>query len=560
MIIESTNVDLAQKPSFCQTPVTGSTGLNVLSLFDGMSCGRIALDQLGIKVDNYFASEIDKHAIKVTQHNYPNTKQIGDVTQVKVKSLRLSEIYSYICNYDSNLQSNISEWEVLYWLNKNFTFSAKIGTQKPNERQEVSESSIIQRIEEVWFSNREMGSVRKFGDDTRSGSNGKENDIRTPQQLQCSEWRYDNDIYRRYKEENIGIAIRETQNGDSEKKNFGNIKETFFKGKESENYFGENEKSNVEEGCSGELLEREGEDRFSRTVKEEKRNGRAEKNSFIDEIVRELCVWNETDGIAQDYWNILRLHKEEQVTVVEYEGGYHIFKGKIDLCIGGSPCQSFSFAGKQKGMATKDNVEILTLEHYLDLKNNGFEFQGQSYLFWEYMNALITLKPKYFLLENVKMSDKWKKVLSYAIDCEPIEICSDKFVPQKRRRLYWTNIPNVKQPKQKYYDVNDFFEGDGFPSACNVKREFKRKEIFNTLTATYWKGIRGSGRPAVSTEEGFLDDNRGAHRMLTPNECEALQTVPNNYTDCVSKTQRYRMLGNGWTVEVIKHIFKNIKL
>ena len=151
--------------------------MNVLSLFDGMSCGRIALERAGIKVDNYFASEIDKHAIKVTQHNYPNTIQIGDVTKVKVKSLRLSEIYSYICNYDSNLQSNISEWEVLYWLNKNFTFSAKIGTQKPNERQEVSESSIIQRIEEVWFSNREMGSVRKFGDDTRSGSNGKEQTI-----------------------------------------------------------------------------------------------------------------------------------------------------------------------------------------------------------------------------------------------------------------------------------------------------------------------------------------------------------------------------------------------
>ena len=131
-------------------------GINVLSLFDGMSCGRIALDNLGVKVDNYFASEIDKYAIQVAKHNYPNTKHIGDITKVKAKLLCLSEVYSYICNYDSNLQSNISEWEVLYWLNKNFTFSAKIGTQKPNERQEVSESSIIQRIEEVWFSNREM--------------------------------------------------------------------------------------------------------------------------------------------------------------------------------------------------------------------------------------------------------------------------------------------------------------------------------------------------------------------------------------------------------------------
>ena len=72
MIIESTNVDLAQKPSFCQTLVTGSTGLNVLSLFDGMSCGQIALQKAGIKVNKYFASEIKPHAIKVTQHNLLN--------------------------------------------------------------------------------------------------------------------------------------------------------------------------------------------------------------------------------------------------------------------------------------------------------------------------------------------------------------------------------------------------------------------------------------------------------------------------------------------------------
>lgn len=87
MIIESTNVDLAQKPSFCQTPVTGSTGFNVLSLFDGMSCGQIALQRAGIKVENYFASEIDKYAIQVTKHNYPNTKHIGDVTKVKGTNL-----------------------------------------------------------------------------------------------------------------------------------------------------------------------------------------------------------------------------------------------------------------------------------------------------------------------------------------------------------------------------------------------------------------------------------------------------------------------------------------
>ena len=80
---ELQNLIEPQKPSFCQARVTGSTGLNVLSLFDGMSCGRIALERAGIKVNNYFASEIDKYAIKVTQHNYPDTIQLGSVTEIK---------------------------------------------------------------------------------------------------------------------------------------------------------------------------------------------------------------------------------------------------------------------------------------------------------------------------------------------------------------------------------------------------------------------------------------------------------------------------------------------
>ena len=232
---------------------------------------------------------------------------------------------------------------------------------------------------------------------------------------------------------------------------------------------------------------------------------------------------------------------------------------KIDLLIGGSPCQSFSFAGKLKGMSTLDDIKITSLEQYLELKNDGFQFEGQSYLFWEYVRILNEVKPQYFLLENVIMKKEWESVITEALGVEPIEISSSKFVPQARRRLYWTNIPNIEQPKQSEYNINDFIEGEGFASSCGVDRIFKRKEIFNTLTATYWKGIRGSGRPAISTKEGFLDDNRGVHRMLTPEECEKIQSVPLGYTDYVSKTQRYKMLGNGWTIDVIAHIFSYIK-
>jgi DNA (cytosine-5)-methyltransferase 3A len=116
---------------------------------------------------------------------------------------------------------------------------------------------------------------------------------------------------------------------------------------------------------------------------------------------------------------------------------------KIDLLIGGSPCQSFSFAGKRKGMSTKDEQEILTLDHYLKLKSEGYEFEGQSYLFWEYMRILEELRVKnpnvLFLLENVEMGAKWEKVLSNSIGVRGIHINSALVSAQNRKRIYWIN-------------------------------------------------------------------------------------------------------------------------
>jgi DNA (cytosine-5)-methyltransferase 3A len=144
----------------------------------------------------------------------------------------------------------------------------------------------------------------------------------------------------------------------------------------------------------------------------------------------------------------------------------------IDILFGGSPCQSFSFAGKRKGMSTKDEQQILTLEHYLQLKSEGFEFEGQSYLFWEYMRLLNECKPKYFLLENVEMGEKWEKVLSKAIGVNGIHINSALVSAQNRKRIYWTNIglkpaglfgdleSIIEQPKDKAILLRDVLEAE----------------------------------------------------------------------------------------------------
>lgn len=118
--------------------------------------------------------------------------------------------------------------------------------------------------------------------------------------------------------------------------------------------------------------------------------------------------------------------------------------GHIDLLIGGSPCQSFSFAGKRVGMATTDKEEIYTLDRYLELKRGGFQFEGQSYLFWEYMRILNEVRQTnpdvLFLLENVEMGKKWEKVLSDAIGIHGVHINSALVSAQTRKRIYWTNI------------------------------------------------------------------------------------------------------------------------
>lgn len=243
---------------------------------------------------------------------------------------------------------------------------------------------------------------------------------------------------------------------------------------------------------------------------------------------------------------------------------------KIDLLIGGSPCQSFSFAGKMKGMSTKDEQEILSLEHYLELKEQGFEFEGQSYLFWEYVRLLKETKPKYFLLENVMMKEHWKKVITETLGVEPIMINSNLVSAQDRKRLYWTNISNVTQPEDKKLCLKDIME-DIVDEKYNITERFYKKvegtlaykksrgncrtpdRKSKTLT-TSGHGISNSGSTNIKISDDFL-------RIPTSIECERLQTVPDNYTKVEGLRDSHRnfMLGNGWTVDVIVHIFKGLK-
>ena len=308
---------------------------------------------------------------------------------------------------------------------------------------------------------------------------------------------------------------------------------------------------------------------------------------------------------------------------------------KIDLLIGGSPCQGFSFAGKQL----------------------NFD-DPRSALFFEFVRLLKECNPKYFLLENVRMKKEYQDVITEHLGVEPIMINSALVSAQNRVRLYWTNIPNITQPKNRGIVLKDILEtdyiGDDVKDTVRNQRHYKQDDQKAlTCTATMWKGAGNNGMtlvenkdrpiqvgmatdikgydcikrvysdegksPTLTTMEGghrqpkvAVYDNEQPHkdnykklrdesqetvlatqmnnsenfgnavrekkaftlrasnpnsminkeqyyyRKLTPLECERLQTVPEGYTESVSNTQRYRMIGNGWTVEVIKHILKEI--
>jgi len=235
----------------------------------------------------------------------------------------------------------------------------------------------------------------------------------------------------------------------------------------------------------------------------------------------------------------------------------------IDLLIGGSPCQGFSVSGKRKGSTTKEGVDVISLNQYLTLKELGFAFEGQSYLFWEYVRLLKELKPKYFLLENVRVSKKWLPMFNETMGVEGVLINSNTLSAQNRPRYYWTNIPNFTIPSDKNITLESILENKESekPLSPYMSNEFNGvsrldKGIFNFFDKDKACCLtRGSGHG----NKLIINRKESTFRKLTRNEMERLQTVPDNYTKSVSINKAGNMLGNGWTVDVIAHIFKNLK-
>lgn len=265
---------------------------------------------------------------------------------------------------------------------------------------------------------------------------------------------------------------------------------------------------------------------------------------------------------------------------------------KPDLFIGGSPCQGFSFAGKQL--------------NFNDPRSRlFFEFASDLRYIQEFINPDIK-----FLLENVKMKKEYQDVISKFLGVQPVEINSALVSAQNRKRLYWTNICEITQPEDRYIYLKDIVLSNTVPvSLSNIYGGFKEsgcrthtdksptlransgggsipsfvdlnKLILSDKAIQYMnRKVKGGRNHWDFKHHSDVDNEKAAAvvanlfkgvpynvlkdfnciRHYHPIECERLQNIPDNYTEGVSNSQRLKMLGNGWTVDVIAHIFKSLQ-
>lgn len=223
----------------------------------------------------------------------------------------------------------------------------------------------------------------------------------------------------------------------------------------------------------------------------------------------------------------------------------------IDVLIGGSPCQGFSYAGKQLAF---DDPRSALFFVYVDIRNHINKER--------WARGLSGVK---FLLENVKMKTEYTNIISDYLSCEPIHINSNALSPCDRPRNYWSNIL-FEQPSAINLTFGDFIDytscenemSDGWHVWWQKNKEFQLKKSYSKIVESHQKGICMTARQYASWNGNFLKTPTGRLRKPTKQELAMLIGAPRNYFDSTSQRQAELMTGNGWTIDVITHIFKGL--
>jgi site-specific DNA-cytosine methylase len=430
--------------------------IKVLSLFDGMACTRIALDKLGYKNVEYYASEIDQYGMKVAKDNYPDIIHIGDISKI-----------------DNKFIKSLGEVDLMIGGSPCFPAGTMVFTKnsgyKPIDKLLIGEEVLTHK-----------GRFRKILD-----------------------WGY--------KTSQQFVKLK-----GFDKETISTLNHPYYV------------KIKNKDGILSEPY------------------WEAANNLTTYHYIAQFDLENISEETIK-WENIQEIKKLEREKTLVYNIEVEEDNSYTANSIIVHNCQGFSKSGK------------------------GLNFEDpRSKLFFEYVRILNKLKPKNFILENVHMKQEWQDVISKYLKVQPILLNSNLVSAQNRPRLYWTNIPDITPPKDKQIFFQDIMEKK--PAAnyyysdaalAWIKRHGERKN--KKIRELNQKNVKMQCLEAsmfknYSSQRFFQITDKKGPRYITVVECERCQTVPDNYTKAVSNTQRYKMLGNGFTVDMIAHLLKNMRL
>ena len=433
--------------------------MNVLSLFDGMSCGRIALDRLGIKVDNYYASEIDKYAMKVSEANYPDIIQVGDVTELDT---------SILPNIDLIMGGSPCQ---------GFSFAGKqLAFDDPRSALFFEFVRCVKELKPKYFLLENVRMKKEYLD-VISEYMGVE-----PIMINSALVSAQNRV--RYYWTNIPGVEQPEQRGIV-------LRDILETNTSNEYLAGENLQKNYKGG------------------NQLNPNYKSQANTIHDANGKSGTICAGTHGYANGY-------------VADVDTKYYLSEKAI----------AYMNRGSEKYTGTKTRAE-----HYIKHESEKSKtltanmHKGVPY-------GVIAVDKPIQVGEAIDINghDILKRVYSEDGKSPTLNACTggnrEPKVMIDKRKPNQIN-PSKKASGKQPYMQDRVFHVDGKSHA--LTREFASRTNVGDEQEVYW-------------------------RKLTPIECERLQTVPNDYTNHVSNTQRYKMLGNGWTIEVIAHILQNMQI
>ena len=508
--------------------------MKVLSLFDGMSCGQIALDQLGIPVETYYASEIDKYAIQVTQANYPNTVQVGDVTNLDPKDFA-----------DVDLIMGGSPCQ-------GFSFAGKqLAFDDPRSALFFEFIRLLKAIKPRYFLLENVRMKKEFLDIISQEVSkcypeiafGIEpilinSSLLSAQSRQRYYW---TNIPNIQQPEDRGIVLRDILEDDyeSERDKSYCIDANYFKGASVEQYKKKSRRQLVnkpkqdKQFVSKEAIERYVQDKdseFNDTYN--KRTVKGDKSTTIRPNNNTANIWVNEKAIRET--------KPKQVGSIKDGGqGNRIYSqnGK-----------SSTLSAQSGGTAGSGNTLVETKPKQVGM---AADIKGHDIL-----RRVYSPEGKSPTLNSMGGGNREPKVVVQSYR----EVRTDE--AKKMRRMVRQKTGKDHTPyRAKELKPRKDGKVETVTPSLNKDHEISIEKS-HPIKANYYKSSRANFENDTSKGGKFsatgVQKEDLTWRKLTPLECERLQTVPDNYTNHVSNTQRYKMLGNGWTVEVIKHILKNV--